>query len=271
MASQNTLRNLVWRIPPLARKALFEARRHVDLPVVLPIGNGLLWIARGETYDFEALTWEVDERAAVSKIVKAGDVAIDVGAHCGLYTLLLSRLVGAGGRVLAFEPSPRELFHLRRHVRLNGCSNVRVEPSALGDANGNATLHLSGGFRTTGNNSLRPSPGHPEGVTVPLMRLDDYVSRHEEFARPDFIKMDIEGAELEALRGARKTIERSHPTILIEMSEATCIPWGYRCVEKYDLLSEWGYTMRDLRLSPAPRRDTFDPMVNLVALHPSRA
>lgn len=269
-SARSKLKALVLRIPPPARKVFFEARKHVDVPVILPLGDGLLWVAQAGTFDFEILTWEVEEREAVARIVHPGEVAIDVGAHCGLYTILLSRLVGPQGRVLAFEPSPRELPRLERHLRINDCANAKLEPIAVGNSSGTVTLYLSGGRRTTGTNSLRPASGRTWNVNVPLQRIDDYVALHPEYARPDFIKMDIEGAELEALRGARDTIERSHPTILIEMAEAQCVPWGYRCVEKYDLLAEWGYRLCGLSLETFPRIENYDPLVNLVAIHPSR-
>ncbi|HEY0567432.1 MAG TPA: FkbM family methyltransferase [Xanthobacteraceae bacterium] len=120
-----------------------------------------------------------------ASLIRPGMTAFDVGAHAGYYTLLLSRGVGPTGRVFAFEANRNNAANLKRHLELNAITNVEVIEAAVSDRTG--TQFFSGGGYV----------GHlsNKGEAVATVRLDDY-------PRPDLVKMDIEGAETAALRGA---------------------------------------------------------------------
>jgi len=213
-----------------------------DLPLPLRVAPGLWWIARRDAVSdgIFAGTFEGNERAVFAQLVQPGMTVIDIGAHAGLYTMIASRLVGDRGRVVAFEPSPRERARLLAHLRLNRCANVTVEPVALGDKEGEATLFVVQNSET-GCNSLRPGAiGKTAPVTVPLRRLDDYLAGGE-ITRADVVKMDIEGAELSVLRGAEMLFRSNRPTLLCEIEEARIAPWGYRGRDIVDLVAGWGY------------------------------
>jgi glycosyltransferase involved in cell wall biosynthesis len=94
---------------------------------------------------------------------------LDVGAHRGLYTLLFSKTVGGKGRVIAFEPSPRECRRLEKHLSFNRCSNVHVERSAVGSEADEADLYLADGFQDWCN-SLRP-PALPDSTSIVRVRV----------------------------------------------------------------------------------------------------
>ena len=164
---------------------------------------------------------------------------LDIGAHAGLYTLIASKLVADTGRVVCFEPSPRERGRLLRHVKLNGCGNVTVEPVALGETDGDATLYVVQGSETGCNSLRRGDVGDVQPVRVPLRRLDDYVARGE-IGRVDVVKMDVEGGELAVLRGA-EFFRAARPVLLCEIEDARIAPWGYKGREIIDLLAGWGY------------------------------
>ncbi len=153
---------------------------------------------------------------------------LDVGAHHGLYTLLLSKTVGGKGRVIAFEPSPRECRRLKKHLRFNRCSNVHVERSAAGSETGEANLYLADGFQDWCN-SLRP-PALPDSthiVRVRVRRIDDVLAELG-ISKVDFIKLDVEGGELAALNGATRLLHgESRPAILAEVQDVRTLPWGY--------------------------------------------
>ncbi len=147
-------------------------------------------------------------------------MALDVGANVGAYTLLLGRWVRPGGRVYAFEPAPEAFGGLSAHVRLNGLEDgVTCVRAAASSSTGTATLSVDG---LSGANRLDASAG---GERVATVTLDDFCRR--EGIRPSFIKIDVEGAELGVLRGARETIRAGgdglalfvemHPTIWGEM------------------------------------------------------
>jgi FkbM family methyltransferase len=153
---------------------------------------------------------------------------LDIGAHHGLYTVLASRMVKPGGRVIAFEPSPRERARLESHVRLNLCRNVTVEGIALGETQDQEELFLAD---SSGSmlNSLRPpaSIRVARRVRVRVARLDELLET-KGISQVDFVKMDVEGGELPVLRGAERLLaRRPRPLILTEVSECRTHAWGY--------------------------------------------
>src|SRR5262249_32474127 len=141
------------------------------------------------------------------KLLAPGMTALDVGANVGQYTLLAAQRVGPSGRVHAFEPTPHVAAKLRANVRLNGFRNVTVAAMAVGDNCGEATLYYVDDDGS--NNILAPEPGYPTSVKVPLITLDDYLAS-QGLGKVDVMKMDIEGAELKALRGSPRLLSGDH-------------------------------------------------------------
>ena len=212
-----------------------RARRHFpEMPIPLRLSFGAWWLAEKGALDHELMYegFEEPELRFVRRILRPGMTVLDIGAHHGLYTLLGSKCVGREGRVIAFEPSPREFERLRRHVRVNRRSNVRLEPCAVGEYNGEADLFQVDGFRDWGN-SLRP-PVVPEPVRrirVPIRRLDDVLEARG-ISQVDFIKLDAEGGELSVLQGAKRLLQTApRPVILAEVEDLRTQPWGYAARE----------------------------------------
>lgn len=142
-------------------------------------------------------------------------VALDIGANFGFYACVLAALVRD---VHAFEPVPWLAERLERNRSLNAFSNLRINRAALGDHAGQATLNLpQDGDSNWGQSSLLQR--HREGskaIEVELDTLDAYCNRHH--LRPDFIKIDVEGAEHLVLRGASKVLKESRPQMVIELN-----------------------------------------------------
>jgi FkbM family methyltransferase len=211
------------------------------VPALIRCQPGLWWIARQDGVSDELFTgvFELNERRFVERFVKPGMIVLDVGAHAGFYTLLTSKLVGRSGRVFAFEPSPREREYLFRHLRLNRCRNVTVEPVALSDRRGDGELFVFD--RATGCNSFHPGDRRgAQVVTVPITTLDDLFAAGV-FTTVDVVKMDIEGAELPALRGAERIFRDLRPALLCEVHEKRTAPWGYRARAIIDVVAGWDY------------------------------
>jgi FkbM family methyltransferase len=169
-------------------------------------------------------------------------IVLDIGANQGYYTLLSARKVGPRGRVLAFEPSPREMRRLKLHLWLNGCKNVEVSSSALGAVAGTEELYVVLGTET-GCNSLRP-PDVSQPTSLLSVRVEclDDVLNSRGMNHVDFIKLDVEGAELSVLEGAPELLRRSpRPVFLAEVQDIRTQPWGYRAKEILFYLSELGY------------------------------
>jgi FkbM family methyltransferase len=207
-------------------------------------------------------------------LLQPGMTVLDIGAHHGLYTLLASKKVGRAGRVIAFEPSSRERKRLRRHLRVNACGNVEVEPYALGESSGEANLFLVEG-RDDWCNSLREPQidARSVSVRVQLERLDDILEQRE-VGHVDFLKLDVEGAELSVLRGARRMLATSRPVILAEVQDLRTRPWGYAAREIVEIVARAGYgwyalTANANLLPISAELKTYD--ANLVALPEERA
>ncbi len=166
--------------------------------------------------------WEAQESKLAVRSLREGDVAVDLGANVGYYTLLAGKLVGDAGRVYAFEPDPVNFALLERNVRLNGLRNVVLEQRAASNANGDALLFANPRFR--GDSRLYDVPaGEPiatllgideprETVEVKTIRLDDYFTGRE--TAIDFIKIDTQGAEAVILEGMRETLLRSTDLVM---------------------------------------------------------
>jgi len=272
----------IWRFLRRPRRAqylslAFRARRvFPEIPIPLRLPFGAWWLAQKSALDDDLIHdgFEDEEIAFVEKTLRPGMTVLDIGAHHGLYTLLASRRVGKRGRVIAFEPSPRERKRLRRHLWLNRSKNVAVQSCALGDEHREAELFLVTG-REDWCNSLRAPQIDARTVTVrvELERVDDVLEKLG-VARVDFIKLDVEGAELSILRGARATLAASRPIILAEVQDLRTRPWGYAAREIVEFLERAGYRWYALtansNLQPISRQlETYD--ANLVALPEERA
>lgn len=159
------------------------------------------------------------EMAVMRKYVRAGDVVIDIGARRGLFTSYLAGLVGRGGRVHAFEPLPQNLAALRANFTAD--RRVVLHPVALSSRAGWATLHVPrqpNGRLSDALGSLESIHRQPSNVAIQVRRqpLDSLLA---DLGRPSFIKCDVEGHELEVMRGGRLLLARARPVLLIEIEQ----------------------------------------------------
>lgn len=181
-----------------------------------PIPRGPLqgmWFSLFSGMRFIRGTYDDDQVQMILDELQPGDVFYDVGAHVGYYSLAASRRVAAQGSVVAFEPLPLNLRMLQGHVGVNRVANVTVIAAGVSDAPGEACFDLGKG---TGRGRLAASSG---GLRVSLVSIDDLVSRGT-VRPPSFIKMDVEGAELRALQGARHTLSERLPTLMLSVHSA---------------------------------------------------
>jgi FkbM family methyltransferase len=159
--------------------------------------------------------WERNETQEISQILHPGDTFIDVGANFGWYTVIGAKAVGATGRVIAFEPVPRNLEFLRRNVAANECNNTKIETMALSNKSGSVTIHLArdnlGGHTMI---EMATGPDHSDKIEVRAMTLDEYLKA--DTGKIALIKIDAEGAEGYILEGMRETLQK-HPDMVIFM------------------------------------------------------
>lgn len=192
------------------------------LPILAGPLRGRWWLpqSRGKILRILGGSYEPDQTRLFQQRIPAGSTVFDVGAHVGYYTVLAAVLAGPRGRVFAFEPNPANHSFLQRHVALNRLGNVTIENAAVSDRNGTAAFAFG-----TGSGTGRLDSGGT--LNVRTLRLDDFCS--ERGVHPQFLKIDVEGAELDVLRGAAATIAANHPVIFLSTHgpqvHADCLAW----------------------------------------------
>ena len=158
--------------------------------------------------------YERDVTAVFRRVLRPGMGVVDLGANIGYFSLLSAALVGPSGSVLAVEPNPANARMLEASRALNGFGHVTVAQVAAGRDTGLLVLNAS-----HSNGTTAPAPDDIDrllaAVTVPAVRLDALVPADR---RIDLIKVDVEGAEYNALLGGRETIARCRPAIISEFS-----------------------------------------------------
>lgn len=193
------------------------------------------------------------EIRGLRQFVHPGDVCVDVGAAAGLYTTVLSHLVGPRGRVLSVEPLPFANFHLARLVNSRRAANVRSHPVALGAQPGDAIMHVPLGRYgfVTGRSFLDRSAAGPDPnqeftgkiAVVAEVKTLDQLCAEEGVDRLKFVKIDVEGAELQVLEGGRQVIADSRPVMLVEIEARHTARYERTPDEVTSWLFDHGYTM----------------------------
>ena len=200
--------------------------------------RGKKWISGSSSHGCWFGSYEMPKQKAVAAVLKPGDIVYDLGANVGFYSLLASILVGPQGKVFSFEPAPRNLLLLRKHLALNGITNCAVFESAVTDSSGRANFAPAADW----------SEGHlttesADSFAVPTVSLDELVDSGE-LPLPQMIKCDIEGAEYSALRGAIRTLQAGSPLIFLSTHGSEV---HQKCCE---LLAHLNYSLRSLDNSP---------------------
>jgi FkbM family methyltransferase len=184
--------------------------RDIDVPIVI------------DCWETNAYEWD--------RKVQSGDVALDIGAHVGTWSVLVS---GRAKKVIAFEPEPENFSFLLQNVK--PYPNIEAHNQALWSSSGKATLRVAGA--NTGSHSLIKdyvqSPS--KEIEVELVKLDDVI--HE---KVNFIKMDAEGSEMEIIKGASRVLQ-DHPVIALEAHVA-----GWWADNDKDIVEKWWQSFNEV-------------------------
>jgi FkbM family methyltransferase len=215
----------------IARLPLALIPRDAVVPILRGQLRGKRWIVGSAIHRCWLGFYEFEKQRLISSMVKPGTVFYDVGANVGFYCLLAAGLVGPQGNVFAFEPLPRNVIYLRRHLALNRVSNVEILELAVGEQTGSASF-------TPEPSGCMGRLSHTGCLPVSVASLDDLLEQGR-LVPPHSIKMDIEGAELLALRGAQKCIQQHRPIIFLathgrDIHAACCSlleSWEYECTD----------------------------------------
>lgn len=223
-------------------------------------GRGVRRVIGGETFRMPARwsrCYAVDYEPATFSFLREwcrpGDTVLDLGAHIGLFTVFMSRLVGPRGRVLSFEPTPYTCEVLRETIRLNLCeSNVEVHQKAVAKKTGCVTFyewyHDTGEAALNANSLVRTRESSraedprynglrsESEISVETVSIDELISPGETVR---LLKIDVEGAEVDVLRGAGRTFVSSQPAVNLALHPLQIREAGETLEEVWDLLRDY--------------------------------
>jgi FkbM family methyltransferase len=186
------------------------------------------------------------ELAADEEFLAALDLrnktVFDIGGYEGIYTLFFARAVGPKGRVITFEPNPINCARIRENVALNGFENVTLKPIGLADRPGRAALSFPVGELARGTLQADYQKSLADTFTVRTVdvNLDTLDNQLADLPPPDFIKIDVEGLEVEVLSGMRRLLTEFQPALFLEVHS------GVDVKRLTNILADASYAMRDL-------------------------
>lgn len=191
--------------------------RHRDGVIENGPGKGLKYNPGSTAAGYLLGLAEPEFQQALVKIVKPGMVVWDLGANAGFYGVVLSHLVGPNGKVVCFEPMPAIADQVRYNAKLNGFDHMSCRTEAVGLEDGETSFVVPKGQCGTMASSSFNKPGLviEERLEVKVRSIDSLVESSDA-PIPDMIKMDIEGVEVDGLRGAVRTVQKHRPILLVE-------------------------------------------------------
>lgn len=216
----------------LVRLPLELIPKNAVVPIFQGKFRGKRWIFGAGNPSYWLGIYEKEIRRLVETVVQPGHIFYDIGAHVGYFSLLAAGLAGSEGRVVAFEPSPRNLNFLKRHLALNSIHNAVVIEAAVSHADGYA--RFDGGVDSY--------QGHlsPQGACRVRTLSLDTVIRQGMAPPPQVMKIDVEGAEAQVLEGGLATLAEFRPVLIISLHGRQL---REECV---NLLTSRGYSVRPI-------------------------
>ncbi|GAA4462513.1 hypothetical protein GCM10023093_09260 [Nemorincola caseinilytica] len=255
MRAKKILSLLPRRLRPRAAMLLYDYKRpdlagiditvplqHMDLQCRINTKDLIGW----ELFFFGAYEPTTDH--VLIQHVKTGDVVLEAGCHVGTETLLLAKLVGDEGHVYGFEPHPHSYSMLCDNIALNGLANVTAHNAAVGEASGDVRFNIfPQGHHNPGRSGRSVITDETREIVVQQYTIDAFVAENG-IKRVDLLKMDIQGSEPDALKGAAATIATHRPMIYTEAIQKYADTGAL-----YEAITAYGYTIylaRDKALMP---------------------
>lgn len=243
--SSKMIRMLGNRLIALSQRILNKRSRLVvkgdERSLYLTSSKDLFWLNKTGYIDrtiIEKGVFEPQSTEVTKRLVKQGNLVLDIGANIGYYSVMLSKLVGKSGKVIAFEPTEHFRKTLRMNLDANNITNVEVIDIGLSDKDqkleidigpSSATLHSPLGFDSIESKEV-----------INLTTLDSFVQKHN-ILQIDFIKIDVDGHEPFFFEGAWKSLNKYNPIVLLEVSHLHYLEAGFTAWDFYDLLKKNKY------------------------------
>lgn len=207
--------------------------------------------------------WAPQETLVLSGMIRPGDTVLDIGAHVGYMAVAMSHLAGPDGLIVAFEPNPANIELLHSNTQRLAASPVQVVPSACWSVAGDAQMALCviDGANTGDNRAYAHPAAAPEAlVDITRVTLDDIC---DELGSVDIIKLDVQGTEAHAMRGAGRMLSEHRPLILTEFWPQGTMEAGEDPAMVLDMYRFYGYEIRIMGRVAARGRLTNDTILDL--------
>jgi len=214
---------------------------------------------------WEQAPWEQDEQSVMRQVVRPGDTAFDIGANLGLHSVLLASLVGSEGRLYAFEPNS-ELHHVLDRTFRNLPNAVLLRCALSNEAVGSGVLfHPGDHLKVSLADWTAPWKTNARTLPCQIDTIDKLVARGV-IASPDFIKCDVEGAELRVFQGAMTVLNRNDaPIVLFEANAATAAGFGLGLSEAKKFLE--ALPVPEYQFFEVGPKPILSPLVEITAAH----
>ena len=215
----------------------YRARGHESFNV---LGHRIAVFPKDPGISRELALYKVHEPLATKLLMetlKPGMNAVDIGGNIGYYAMLEARLVGPAGKVIAIEPMPENSAQLSKNVEANGYQNIHIHKVAIGNKDGSALIYIAG---KSNWHSMRPNSSSKGEIKVPVCTLDSLLVPYN-LPSVDLVRMDLEGYEVTAIEGMKRTLVKYGPRLLVELHPHLV---GTAAIEKYlRCLGNLGYTI----------------------------
>ncbi|MDJ0734025.1 MAG: FkbM family methyltransferase [Nostocaceae cyanobacterium] len=216
-----------------------------DLTVKYGIASGLKFNAGAYNPDTALGTYEMPVQEVLSQYLQPGNIFYDIGANVGFFTIVAAKIVGSQGKVYAFEPEAENAKMVRWNAQLNNYNHVTVVEKAVSRSTGVEQLWLaenSGGHTLASVGTISDAK---ETITVNTVSIDELLQQ-KEIEPPTFVKIDVEGAEIDVLYGMSQTIKEYQPIIIYEVDDEKEEGLLNKQKEIDDFLLSYGYKIKSL-------------------------
>jgi FkbM family methyltransferase len=245
----NVLEGLARSNPSSLKYRLASAGlRQRDVAIRNGVAQGLKFNAGESCPELALGTYEVPIQKIFAQYLKAGDTFYDIGANVGFFSIIAAKLVGDTGKVYAFEPGEGNAKSVRHNAQLNNFSQIEVIAKAVSHTSGSGQLLLA---KYSGGHTLAVADAPPDlagEVTVDLVAIDDLIAQNK-IKPPNFVKVDVEGAELDALKGMTETIKTYQPTVIYEVDDGDRTAYERKYQELADFFEGLNYRVTQIENS----------------------
>lgn len=241
----------------------------VPLLNILTLGRGISKKINGVSITFPPAyfryfpaDYESDNFVIIKNTIKKGDHIIDIGAHIGLMSVVLGKMVGDKGKIYSFEPSPLTFSILNKTIKLNNLQHI-ITPINKAVSITNGVVEFNADFENVSNSMvLYENNKFHKKIKVATTSLDDFI-KEKEIKQLDFIKIDAEGVELDVLKGARETLKNFNASMILAIHPLAITAKKDSLNEIFDFVSQAGYSMvwKDKEISRSifcEQKDVFD-------------